>query len=338
MIKKNFLLILLILCSSSCFATCNGVWEVSALVKQEKSFVLLSDKSIQYPVSAEFLRNLEQIHTKIDQAAGIFSRFLICNSDDPNAFAAKEGSQNISALTLGMIGLLGDDQDAYAAILGHEAAHLTQEHAPKKKSSGVIFGLIQLLAGTALEVAIQSRGGASGLGADMAALGTQAFSASYSRSHEFEADRVGLSYSVTAGYSADGVIRLHQKLNGSSNFLSTHPSSNERISQILELIKTMGFEKEARPNKDGTVENFKVVNTDEAAFGMVLTAKNRLGYYIGTQTSPEPPQLGMRVEVAFENGEKLHGTIKKIVNGYFSVLTDKKFISRIEGGAITRIR
>jgi hypothetical protein len=100
----------------------------------------------------------------------------------------------------------------------------------------------------------------------------------------------------------------------------------------------MGFEKEARPNKDGTVENFKVVNTDEAAFGMVLTAKNRLGYYIGTQTSPEPPQLGMRVEVAFENGEKLHGTIKKIVNGYFSVLTDKKFISRIEGGAITRIR
>ncbi len=338
MIKKKFLPIFLIFFSSHGFATCNGVWEVSALVRQEKSFVLLSEKSIQYPVTADFLRNLEHIHSKIDQAAGIYSRFLICNSDDPNAFASKEGSQNISALTLGMIGLLGDDQDAYAAIMGHEAAHLTQEHAPKKKSSDVIFGLIQLLAGTALEVAIQSRGGSSGLGVDVAAVGTQAFSASYSRSHELEADRVGLSYSITAGYSADGVIRLHQKLNGSSNFLSTHPSSNERITQILELIKKMGLEKEAKPNRDIGNENFKVVNDHETAFGMVLTAKNRLGYYIGTQTSPESPQIGMRVEVTFENGEKLQGTIKKIVNGYFSVVTDKKFMTKIEGGAITRIR
>ncbi len=338
MLKPILLIILILGTSSNVFANCKGVWELKSLVATQQSHLLLSDKNNPYQVSSDALLNFSNIHERIDRAAGIYTRFLICNSDEPNAYAWKEGAQNLTAISLGMIKLLGDDYAAYAALMGHENAHLTQGHLAKKKNSSIGFGILQVLAGIALEVAIQGAGGASGIGADIASIGTQAFSASYSRTHEHEADRFGLQYSLTAGFSPEGAIRLHEKLNSSGGFLSTHPSSGERTAELRKLMQEMGVLVTQTQNSEVPKIITQPVLRGGDSFGMVVTAKHRLGYYIGTQTSSEEPQPNMRVAITYETGEKLEGTIKKVINGYFSVVTDKKFTRSIEGGSISIIQ
>jgi len=329
-----FLTVLLLSVSCPAFAECKGIWDVHSLAEARKPHVLLSDKNVGYQLSPEFLTNLSETKKRIDKASGIFTRFLLCNSDEPNAYVLREGAQSLTAVTLGMTRVLGTDYDAYAAIMGHENAHITQNHIAQKKTSSVGFGILQVLAGIALEVAIQGSGGASGIGSDIASIGTQAFSASYSRSHEYEADRIGLQYAVAAGFSPDGAIRLHEKMNTSRGFLSTHPSSGERTAELRKLMQEMGMREMATNNaKIETAINVPAVR-QEQAFGMVVSSRHRLGYYIGTQTGPEEPRPNMRVWVTFENGERLEGTIRKVNNGFFSVTTDQKFTSSIEGGAI----
>lgn len=336
MFLRIFVVLFFIGASNIAFANCKGIWEVNSLAASQRSHLLISDKNQQYQVTATFLTNLVDIHKRIDRASGIFTRFVICNSDEPNAYAWKEGEQNLTAITLGLTRLLGDDYDAYAAIMGHENAHLTQNHIAQKKTSTVGFGILQVLAGIALEVAIQGAGGVSGIGSDIASVGTQAFSASYSRSHEYEADRLGLQYAANAGFSLEGAIRLHEKLKSNGGFLSTHPSSSDRNAELRKIMADMGITAPDTPTKNLSPVITKQTLKEPLTFGMVITAKERLGYYIGSQTGLEEPIPGMRVYLAYENGEKLEGVIRKVTNGYFSVTTDRPFSKTIEGGAILK--
>ena len=336
MFLRIFAVLFLVGMSNIAFASCKGIWEVNSLAISQKSHVLISDKNQRYQVTAAFLSNLVDVHRRIDRASGIFTRFVICNSDEPNAFAWKEGEQNLTAITLGLTRLLGEDYDAYAAIMGHENAHLTQNHIAQKKTSSVGFGILQVLAGIALEVAIQGSVGMSGIGSDIASIGTQAFSASYSRAHEYEADRLGLQYAANAGFSLEGAIRLHEKLNSSGGFLSTHPSSSDRNAELRKIMADMGIKDPGNPAKALSPVVTLQTTKESNVFGMVLTAKDRLGYYIGSQTSLEEPAPGMRVSLVYENGEKLEGVIRKVTNGYFSVTTDRPFSKTIEGGVIIK--
>lgn len=338
MFLRIFVVLFFIGTSNSAFANCKGIWEVNSLALSQKSHLLISDKNQQYQVTATFLANLADVHRRIDRASGIFTRFVICNSDEPNAYAWKEGEQNLTAITLGLTSLLGEDYDAYAAIIGHENAHLTQNHIAQKKISSVGFGILQVLAGIALEVAIQGAGGVSGIGSDIASIGTQGFSASYSRSHEYEADRLGLQYAANAGFSPEGAIRLHEKLKNSGGFLNTHPSSSDRNVELRKIMSDMGITAPNNPVKTSAPVITKQITKESTALGMVITAKDRLGYYIGSQTGLEEPIPGTRVSLVYENGEKLDGVIRKVTNGYFSVTTDRPFSKTIEGGVILKIK
>ena len=64
----------------------------------------------------------------------------------------------------------------------------------------------------------------------------------YSRDDEREADRIGLEYMRRAGFAETGAISLQQRLltlrGGTSiPFLSTHPSGEERIENLRQLIQ-----------------------------------------------------------------------------------------------------
>ena len=141
--------------SNTVFAACNGFWELSVLARSNIDYTLLSEKKKTHQLTASLLKNLVEIKDKIDSASGIYTRLLICNSDEANALAWKSADQNMTGLTLGVINLLRSDYDAYAALIGHENAHLVQNHSQQKSDRAIGLGLLQLLAGIALEVTIQ---------------------------------------------------------------------------------------------------------------------------------------------------------------------------------------
>lgn len=121
-----------------------------------------------------------------------------------------------------------------AAIMGHEMAHALREHSREKLSRSMATGGVISIASAAF--------GLSAGQAQVAQLaGDVGLSLPHSRTQESEADKIGLELMARAGYNHNAAVSLWQKMqakSGSSGpqFLSTHPSSSNRIKQIQDLL------------------------------------------------------------------------------------------------------
>ncbi len=182
------------------------------------------------------IKKLMLAHFRVTRAAGVHAELLIVDGDNPNAFAGPFQEQQVIAINIGMIKLVGDDIDEFAALLGHEAAHLAKKHAESNESRSKTFDAI----GTLAAIGLQSAGvPAAGT---IAGMGVQLIDASYSRDQEREADALSVGYIREAKYDPQGAIRLHEKLLKASSgsllpFLSSHPSSQERIENLKKIIQ-----------------------------------------------------------------------------------------------------
>ena len=126
-----------------------------------------------------------------------------------------------------------------AVVLGHEVAHAIAEHGNERMSQA----LLAQLGGVALAVALEEEPEetqqlfmlAYGVTANVAAL------LPYSRLHENEADRIGLTLMAKAGYNPNEAVRFWQTMSeqGGSRpptLLSTHPTPEARIEKIKSFI------------------------------------------------------------------------------------------------------
>jgi predicted Zn-dependent protease len=149
----------------------------------------------------------------------------IFDNEAVNAFAMPGG--NIGVFT----GILrvAENQDQLGAVLGHEVAHVTEQHSVERANREITTQV-----GTTAVGAIF--GGGYG---DMARMGAQlGLSLPYGRRQESEADVVGLAYMADAGFDPRASVKLWKNMaanNQSSQpeFLSTHPSSDTRIDDLI---------------------------------------------------------------------------------------------------------
>lgn len=121
-----------------------------------------------------------------------------------------------------------------AVVMGHEVAHALADHGAQRMSAG----MLQQIGAVAGNVAIQDPekrnmfNQAYGLGSQLGVM------LPFSRSHETEADRIGLQIMAIAGYNPDEAARLWQRMKEKAGgqappeFLSTHPSNDTRISNL----------------------------------------------------------------------------------------------------------
>ena len=132
------------------------------------------------------------------------------------------------------------DDAGIAAVMGHEVAHALANHGQQRMSAGLLQQVGAVGAALAAEKyapnyqkeAMQ----AYGAGSDV--LGMLPFS----RAHESEADMIGLTLMAIAGYNPENAIKLWERMSAQSQgktppeFLSTHPSNETRIKELLELL------------------------------------------------------------------------------------------------------
>ncbi len=124
-----------------------------------------------------------------------------------------------------------------AAVMGHEVVHALARHGAERMSQGQLTNAALQVAGAAI--------GASGSNpllsqAAMAALGAGAqvgVLLPFSRSHESEADYIGILLAADAGYDPRESVHLWERMEqlsggGPSEFLSTHPGHDTRIQQL----------------------------------------------------------------------------------------------------------
>lgn len=164
--------------------------------------------------------------------------FVVFDSPDTvNAFALPGGKVGVYT---GLLNLAATD-DELAFVMGHEIAHVSSRHGAQRMT-GTALAAAGAIATELLTRNSEHRDlimAAYGIGA---AGGTLA----YSRSHESEADYIGLRFSAYAGYDPRASVAFWKKMAAKSGggklpeLLSTHPSDDRRIAnleaQILEVL------------------------------------------------------------------------------------------------------
>ena len=175
----------------------------------------------------------------------------ILNTPSVNAFALPGGFLYV---TRGLLAL-ANDEDEIAAVLAHEMGHVSSRHAVKRESQSSTAAVI----GRAMKDLMRNAGGAR-----TAMLDSRERVAKFSRQQEFEADQIGLETAVQAGFDPFGAAtfltsmqrnntyRNRLLIGGESRahggeFMATHPSTPDRISQILQLSRSFGFDQGDRP-------------------------------------------------------------------------------------------
>lgn len=168
--------------------------------------------------------------------AGYHWEFNLVQSNEANAWCMPGGKVVVYT------GLLPITQNeaALAMVLGHEISHAVLQHGNERMSQQLIAqGL-----GTGLSVALANKPAATqqifsqayGIGAQVGVL------LPFSRKQELEADRYGMIFGAMAGYNPREAIALWQRMEKASNgqtppeFLSTHPSAGNRISQLEKYL------------------------------------------------------------------------------------------------------
>lgn len=167
-------------------------------------------------------------------------RFSIINSSAINAFATPGGYVYVN---MGLI-TLAENESELAGVLAHEIAHVSARHIADivDKSTKInIASLAAILAGAFL-------GGSGDVTAAVASFSlatATSLNLKYSREHEEEADRLGLSYLVKAGYDGNATLDflkiMRQYEFYSSNvpsYFLTHPGTDERIRYLDSLLQS----------------------------------------------------------------------------------------------------
>ncbi len=161
---------------------------------------------------------------------------LIDDDEVINAFCLPGGKV---AVYTGIMKITETDAEL-ACVVGHEIAHAIARHGGERMSQLLLVEL----GGMALEEALKKKTKrtvdlakvAYGAGAQLL------FILPYSRTHESEADYIGLVFMAKAGYDPRAAVDFWKKMQEvyagqePPQFLSTHPSSDQRIRDIEEWL------------------------------------------------------------------------------------------------------
>ncbi len=134
---------------------------------------------------------------------------------------------------------IADGETGIAAIMGHEVAHALANHGQQRMSAEIIqqAGALGVAAATNDKSSTEQSVWMLAYGAGSSVAGMLPFS----RSHETEADQIGLYLMAIAGYNPEEASMLWERMKansgqkGSPEFLSTHPSNDSRISNLKSL-------------------------------------------------------------------------------------------------------
>lgn len=214
----------------------------AALNASERQRILDSYGGIYRHREAEILvaQIAGQLLTAAEQPNQAIS-VTVMDSPEVNAFALPGGDIYISR---GMLALANDTSEI-AAVIAHELAHVTLRHAQARTSRARTSEIVDRVLGGILGVDLET---------DQASNRARASLAAFSQQQELEADIEGIAIAARAGYDPFAAARflgdmgryaaLTQGENApglrSGDFLSSHPSTPQRIEQAIDRAEEIG--------------------------------------------------------------------------------------------------
>ena len=139
------------------------------------------------------------------------------------------------------------NKDGLATIMGHEIAHAVAKHSVERMSQAMALNVTTQIAdiftGGKISQTRNTVGRATGM--DVLQLGIMN---PFGRKQETEADYLGLIFSSLSGYNIKESVKLWERMRDANKgkeppqFLSTHPSSKNRIKNLQNWVNKIILE------------------------------------------------------------------------------------------------
>jgi len=233
--------------------------------------------------------------------ANLVYRFTVLDSDQVNAFALPGGYIYV---TRGLLAYMNSEAEL-AAVLGHEIGHVTARHSVRQYTAAQAANMGVIL-GSILLPELRGAGTQNLIGV----LGT-AMLRGYGRDHELEADRLGAEYLARTGYAPGAMLDVIGVLKDQELFeierarreeraprvyhgvFSTHPSSDERLQEVVGSSAAYSSGGEARVAREEYLERIDGLVFGPGAREGVL--RGRHFYHAGMDIALRFPR-GWRIE------------------------------------------
>ena len=175
--------------------------------------------------------------TKTDDPTANFDweYILIENKKMRNAWCMPGGK---IAVYTGMLDVT-KNTDGLAAVMGHEIAHAVAKHSVERASRGALLNtgtkLIDIFSGGKLSQVNRATGMDT-----VGLLSRLGIMNPFNRKQESEADYLGMIFSSLSGYDITETVKIWQRMKefnkgkAPPEFMSTHPSAENRIKKINE--------------------------------------------------------------------------------------------------------
>lgn len=196
---------------------------------------------------------------------------LVAQSDAPtvdfNFFVVRDPAINAFATPGGFVGvhtgllLASRSESELAAVLAHEVSHVTQRHGARamEAASKLSIPTMAAMVGALLLGALNPEAGQAAVAAVSA--GGQQFAIDFTRSNEYEADRVGINLLHRAGFDPYSMAAFFERLQQTTRYsdpqnypvyLRTHPVTVDRIAESRSRAEQLDY----RPQADSLAYHF----------------------------------------------------------------------------------
>jgi predicted Zn-dependent protease len=255
---------------------------------------------------------------------------LLGASDSPRRdidfFGVRDDTINAFALVGGHIGvhtglvLLTQNESELAGVMSHEIAHILQRHQARLISGA---SRMQWTSLAAMALAILAARGSGSQGSQVTEAAVATASAlniqnqiDYTREHEREADRVGVTILDRAGFDPRAMVTFFERMlranrlnefKGAPAYLRTHPLTTERIAEMQDRVDHL-------PNKmvpDSL--DYRLVRAKlRAASGSPLEAVTFFRNALADQTVVRPREDVYGLAIAQRRARDFEGALKTL--------------------------
>lgn len=210
------------------------------LTREHKQLVQMFGGEYRAPATEKLLDDVLGKLAAASATPGAPYRIAVLNSPIVNAFALPSGRLYV---TRGLLALASDTAEV-AAVMAHEIAHITAQHALQRaeieKRSAIISQAASVIEDSGKSRSFQTY--------------AQLSLASFSRQQELEADQIGITTIARAGYDPYAASRFLQALarftamrqsifgqtSSKPDMSSTHPSTPERVDRAIAEARQIG--------------------------------------------------------------------------------------------------
>lgn len=217
--------------------------------------ILSKEKEIKGTREAKMVEEIGKRIAAVANQPDFQWEFKLLQSDEPNAFCLPGGKVAVYS----GIFKYAKNEAGLATIMGHEIGHAIARHGGQRMSQQMATNAA--LAG--LAVVGLAKMDQTKKTIAMAALGagaTYGIILPFSRSHETEADEIGLVLMSEAGYDPRESVNFWDRFSQAGGksppeFLSTHPNSEKRRDNLKAMLPKVMPLYEKAPKKIGVGQN-----------------------------------------------------------------------------------